>query len=277
MPLPLVLHEIIDQVGARLETTDPVLWIRDEPTQEDLDHVLKEGSEVSPFDPYELRTSVLEDLREGKARLITKSCAVAKVLAIVYPGQVLPWELFGRVFQAFGAAQRARPWRIVWFANPRVRSLPPKNTPASAEHLNGGYAFPCRPETVIIYRYEEAARVLVHELLHAACTDSMDDPVEVRETKTEVWAELFLVAIQARGRPRIASRLWTLQAQWIADQEAVLRTDHATNTPSDYAYRYTVGRREFLETLGIRLPEAGADAREALGGSLRFTTPVLCP
>jgi hypothetical protein len=274
MPLPLVLHEIVEQVGKRLETTDPLVWVRDEPTQEDLDHILKEGSEGSKFDPYELRKTVLEDLREGRARLITKSCAVAKVLAIVYPGQVIPWELFGRIFQTFGAAP-ARAWRIVWFANPTVRALPPQNTPASAEHLNGGYAFPCRPETVIIYRYEEVARVLVHELLHAACTDNMDEPVELRETKTEVWAELFLVAIQARGRPRIASRLWAIQAQWIANQEAVLRIDHATNAPSDYAYRYTVGRREFLETLGIRLPQAGADARAALGRSLRFTSPSL--
>jgi hypothetical protein len=271
MPLPLVLHEIVDQVGKRLEESEPLIWIRDEPTQEDLDHVLKEGTEDSQFDPLRLRAQMIAELQEGRARLVTKSCAVAKVLAIVYPDQVIPWELFGRIFQVFGG----KGWRVVWFANKTTRSLPVQNTPAEPQHVNGGYAYPCRPETIVIYREEEAARVLVHELLHAACTDNMNDPVEVRETKTETWAELFLIAIRARGRPRIAAKLWALQSQWIANQEAVLRIDHATNAPSDYAYRYTVGRREFLESLGIKLPQAGADARAALGGSLRFTHPVL--
>lgn len=269
--LPLVLHEIVEQVGKRLQESEPLVWICDEPTQEDLDHVLKEGTEVSKFDPLGLRAQMIAELQAGRARLVTKSCAVAKVLAVVYPDQKVPWELFGRIFQVFGG----KGWRVVWFANKTQRAFPAQNTPADSQHLNGGYAYPCRPETIVIYREQEAARVLVHELLHAACTDNMNDPVEVRETKTETWAELFLIAIQARGRPRIASRLWALQSQWIANQEAVLRIDHATNAPSDYAYRYTVGRREFLESLGIRLPQAGADARAALGGSLRFTHPAL--
>ena len=273
--MPLLLNELVHQIGNRLTSTKPLVWIRDEPTQEDLDHVLKEGSEYSSFDPLGLRASVLEDLRSGRARLITKSCTVAKILAVVYPGQVIPWDVFGRIFQTFGASH-GKPWRVVWFANPTPRTMPTQNSSPRSEHLNGGYAFPCRPETVIIYRYEEVARVLVHELLHAACTDSMNDSVSLRETKTESWAELFLVAIQARGRPRIAARLWATQAQWIANQETVLRIDHATNAPTDYAYRYTVGRREFLESLGIKLPQAGADARAALQGSLRFTTPALC-
>ena len=271
--LPLVLDEIVSQVAKSLETTERLVWVRDEPIKEDLDHILQEGSQNSEFDPLGLRKSVLEDLRTGRARLITKSCAVAKILAIVYPGQTIPWELFGRIFQTFGTARS--PWRIVWFANPTQRALPPPQTPASPQHLNGGYALPCRPESIIIYRYEEAARVLVHELLHAACTDDMNEPVDVRETKTEVWAELFLTAIKARGRPRIAARLWRAQVQWIANQEAVLQADHGTHSPTDYAYRYTVGRRDFLESLGITLPQAGADARAALGGSLRFTTPLL--
>ena len=271
---PLVLDEIVSQIAKSLETTERLVWVRDEPTKEDLDHILQEGSQTSEFDPFGFRKSVLEDLRADRARLITKSCTVAKVLAIVYPGQTIPWELFGRIFQVFGTA-RNRPWRVVWFANPTVRALPPPQTPASPQHLNGGYALPCRPESIIIYRYEESARVLIHELLHAACTDNMNDPVDVRETKTEVWAELFLTAIQARGRPRMATRLWNAQAQWIANQEAVLRADHGTNAPTDYAYRYTVGRRGFLESLGVKLPQAGTDARTALGGSLRFTSPLL--
>jgi hypothetical protein len=254
----------------------PLAWIADQPTQEDLDHVLKEGSGASEFDPLLLRQTMVQDLRAGRARLITKSCAFAKVLAIVYPDQInrIPWGLFGRIFAAFGRG-RTESWRIVWFANPTPRQLPLAPAPAGPAHLNGGYALPCQPRTVVLYRAEEAARVLIHELLHAACTDNMNDPVEVRETKTEVWAELFLISVLAGGSTRRAARLWNIQAQWIADQEAVLKGDHGVVESAEYAYRYTVGRREFLETLGIRLPAASQDPRAALGGSLRFTAPAL--
>jgi flavin-dependent dehydrogenase len=126
----------------------------------------------------------------------------------------------------------------------------------------------------VIYREEEVARVLIHELLHAACTDNMEDPVELIEAKTETWAELFLVAILANAKPRKALSLWKVQSQWIADQEYILIHNYGIISPSDYAWRYTVGRRKVLEGLGIDLPKA-KPSKQSAELSLRFTNPSL--
>ena len=249
-------------------------WVRDEPTQEDLDHILKE-TDPSPFDS-KLRAEVYNDLKAGKARLVTKRGATAKVLAIVYPDTVIPWATFGKIFQAFGPAKTH--WRLVWFANKKKRTFP-EATQATLSphikptHINGGYAYACQPETIVIYREEEAPRVLVHELLHASCTDDMNQPEEIREVLTESWAELFLIAILA-NTPAKAKKLWAIQSQWIIDQETVLK-GMGVNTRADYAWRYTVGRREVLESLGLRFPPPSQDPAFMLGGSLRFTSSLI--
>jgi hypothetical protein len=265
--------EMLETLVARIDRSH-YEWVRDEPTQEDLDHILKE-TEPSPFDS-KLRAEVYNDLKAGKARLVTKRGPTAKVLAIVYPDTKIPWNTFGKIFQAFGPAKPQ--WRLVWFANKKLRTFPETtqaNLPTHVKpaHINGGYAFACQPETIIIYREEEVERVLVHELLHASCTDDMRQPEEIREVLTESWAELFLIAILS-NTPAKAKKLWAIQAQWIIDQETVLK-GMGVNTPADYAWRYTVGRREVLERLGLRFPPPSQDPAFMLGGSLRFTSSRL--
>jgi hypothetical protein len=266
--------------------TKKYTWVRDEPTEDDLSYILKQGLQTpSAFDPLNLREQVFQDLRAGKAKLVCKVGATAKVLAIVYPDTNIPWELFGRIFSAFGPS-KAETWRVIWFAHPRKREFPQKEPEANALnsslhresikplHVNGGYAYACQPETIVIYREEEAGRVLVHELLHAACTDDMKNPEEVREVLTESWAELFLIAVLAKGSLTKAKKLWRIQAQWIIDQETVLK-EYGVLTPLNYAWRYTVGRREVMERMGLRFPAASTDPMFMLGGSLRFTSPSL--
>jgi hypothetical protein len=278
MPLPLVLKTIHEELKALFKKTVPLVWIRDEPTQEDLDHLMKQGA-TSEFDTSNLKKSMLDDLREGKAKLITKSCAIAKLLIVAYPDQIanIPWKAMANVFRAFGSSPSKKSWRVVWFMNPTKRMMPltPEEEPIGPKHVNGGYTMRCDPSTVVIYREEEVLRVLVHELLHAGCTDSPNHSVEITEVKTESWAELFLIAILCIERPRLLKAAWDTQAQWIADQEEILRNEYGINSPADYAWRYTVGRRFVLEGLGVRLPSAGADPRATVGTSLRFT--AACP
>ena len=286
-------------------------WVRDEPTEDDLTHILKETT-LSPFDPLKLREEVYNDLKAGKAKLVTKRGPTAKILAIVYPDTKIPWATFGKIFQAFGEpfsratsgepfsratsgeplsratsgqpAKGQKQWRLVWFANKKQRTFP-ERAPTAANltpthslrveplHINGGYAYACQPETIVIYREEEAARVLVHELLHASCTDNMNQPEEIREVLTESWAEVFLIAILS-STPAKAKKLWASQAQWIVDQETVLK-GYGVTSPADYAWRYTVGRRGVLEGLGLRFPRPSQDPAFMIGGSLRFTSPAL--
>lgn len=280
-------------------------WVRDEPTAEDLEHIKREGNSPSQFDPLGLRKQMTDDLASGKAVLKTKSGPFAKVLAVVYPETQIPWKTLGQIFSAFGEPPNQKAfgspsgdkgkgkgkgkWRVVWFAHPKTRVFPSageatenitrqlKNlqTLVQPQHINGGYAYACAPETIIIYREEEVERVLVHELLHAACTDDMSKPEWMREVLTETWAELFLVGILAQGSMRKAKKLWEIQAQWIADQEAVLTKEFHITKPEHFPWRYTVGRSSVLKGLGIPLPPPSADPRFMLGSSLRFTSSAL--
>jgi hypothetical protein len=275
---------MLETLVARIDRTH-YEWVRDEPTEQDLDHILKELA-PSPFDS-KLREEVYNDLKAGKAKLVTKRGPTAKVLAIVYPDTKIPWTTFGKIFQAFGKPASGKPasgepkqWRLVWFANKKKRTFP-EHTISKANldshsiqpiHINGGYAYACRPE-IIIYREEEVERVLVHELLHASCTDDMKQPEHIREVLTESWAEIFLIAILSTTLAQ-AKKLWAIQAQWIIDQETVLK-GMGVNTQADYAWRYTVGRREVLESLGLRFPPPSHDPAFMLGGSLRFTSSRL--
>lgn len=305
---------VLETIMRRLVTTKkPFEWVRDEPTEDDLRHIQKEGKESpSIYDELDLRGQMIDELRAGKAVLKTwrgsassslgMQGSYAKVLAIVYPDTKIPWATFGKIFTAFGPPREGgAPWRIVWFAHPKKREFPspyadakPFQTPSNItnerppvpqkegqvthvtpKHINGGYAYACAPETIVIYREEEVERVLIHELLHAACTDDMDKPEWLREVLTETWAELFLVAILANGSLRKAKQLWKIQAQWIANQQHVLTTEYGVLTPDSFPWRYTVGRATALQNLGIKLPPPSSQPRADLANSLRFTSPYL--
>lgn len=271
---------MVNEIGQRLQNAEPFTWVIDEPTEDDMNHIIQQGA-PSEFDTLGLRSTMITDLKSKKASIVCKSGPYAKVLAIVYPDTQIPWKMFSAIFQAFGRPKgfgpptrfgppkgvgpptrfgppkgsRPKPWRIVWFANPSPRLVPRNHLQGEApgpEHVNGGYTYPCQPDTVVIYREEEVCRVLIHELLHAACTDDMNKPEEEREALTESWAELFLIAVKANGRLREAARLWRIQSQWIADQEALLSRN--VKGPGDYAWRYTIGRRSVLESWGFTLP-----------------------
>ena len=103
----------------------------------------------------------------------------------------------------------------------------------------------------MIYRKEEALRVLIHELLHATCTDNTGDHLPVMEAKTEAWAEVIYCCVLAHGNLEKALRLWNLQSAWIVAQTKKLIHSHNVNESSDYAWRYTVGKAEYLKSWGL--------------------------
>lgn len=287
--LPVLLDTLVHNVHERIQSQSPFIWVRDEPTEEDLDHIVKESADSDRFDKLRLKSTMMTDLKQGKAVLQCRRGPYAKVLVVTYPEVSLPWALWARIFQAFGPPPAPNKlWRIVWFANLTKREFPSNPsaplTPIvgnhgakeiGPQHVNGGYTQACNPSAVVIYRYEEGSRVLLHELLHAACLDNMNDEEPVREALTETWAELFLIAVQAGGNKKKAQRLWAIQSQWIADQAAVLEGEYGVSTPMDYAWRYTVGRREILNRFHISLPAPSCYPKEALQNSLAFTAPAL--
>lgn len=265
----------------------PLEWKESVCTDDDYKHIIREATEKSPFDPLQLRYTMWSRAQAGNAGVVmrVRECALAKVIVFfdIQEGDPTPWEIWGRIFAAMGAPTASRQpknlkWRVVWFAADSPRLFGPIGTPIGPLHVNGGYAYPCEPSTVIIYRKEEGTRVLLHELLHAGCTDNHAHSTEQKESETETWAEIFLIAILARNSVARAQALWRTQSRWIVRQNARLRLDHGVVGPEQYAWRYTVGREAVFERLGLCIPAGrGGLTSNKSSRSLRFTAPELEP
>lgn len=228
----------------------------------------------SIFDPLKLRLNLWKHTESGTGQILCKSCLFAKVLWIQPSGTSVepPWDEWSRVFQWVGQAPQNMKWTVYWFPAHIKRALPPRGQHVGPQNINGGYCFPCNPLSIVVYRYEEATRVLLHEILHAACTDPPYATLPWKEATTETWAELFLVALCSKGDEVKAKELWKLQSHWIANQNHVLQHVYHVQTTNDYAWRYTLGRAEVLQMLGISLP-VGKDMKT---NSSRLTHPALC-
>ena len=271
----LVFDTILEHVKRKLERSPKVIWIEDKVTEEDIGAVEKAGKDTS-FDPLGLRRNLYEKAKAGKAclsskRLVNqKGILLARVVVCSDHEPVVDWNLWASIFQVFGQCKRGF-WKVVFFPAIEKRRLPPPGKPLGPEHVNGGYAFPGDPSSIVLYREEEAERVLVHELLHACGSDSLFDNIPEMERQTESWAEVFLCAILAKGSVKKGRALWKLQSSWILSQEHVLKEVYNIRGPADYAWRYLGGRRKFLETFGFQFSGPLID----LQGSSRFTNPSL--
>jgi hypothetical protein len=266
--LPLVLQEIVENVKKQYELP-PVRWTDAAPTEEDMAVLEEEALSETPFDKVNLRKDMWKALQTGQAELLCRTCYYGKVLIICMRGADLgiSWSTWGRILQGFAATGV----RICWYANPTKRIRPTPGSAVGPEHVNGGYTIPCEVKAVVIYRLEEATRVLIHEMLHATCTDHDHDALEHKEAKTETWAELFLVAYAAKGNTALAERLWTQQADWISDMNKALVENHGVRSMANYSARYTLGRVEQLQRSGIEIPTA----TRKRSTSSRFTSPKL--
>ena len=155
--MSVVLETIMKRM---VNTKKPFEWVRDDPTEDDLRHIQKEGKESpSIYDELDLRGQMIDELQAGRAVLKTWQGPFAKVLAVVYPDTKIPWATFGKIFTAFGPPREGgAPWRILWFAHPKKREFPSANaegfqsrsnitnertsqvTHVTPKHINGGYA-----------------------------------------------------------------------------------------------------------------------------------------
>lgn len=249
-------------------------WQPDKPNPKELETFQTEAYRDSIFDPLKLRLNLWKHTESGIGQILCKSCHFAKVLWIQPSGTSIepPWDEWSRIFQWVGAAPQGVKWTVYWFPAHIKRILPPEGHEVGPQNINGGYCFPCNPLSIVVYRFEEASRVLLHEILHAACTDPPQATLPWKEATTETWAELFLVALCSKGIESKAKELWKLQSQWIANQNFVMQNLYNVITSNEYAWRYTVGREEVLHRLGIQLPQGF----KTKNNSSRLTHPALC-
>ena len=269
--IPLLLNESLEQVRHVLKTP-PLKWHKVEVTPAHLKEFEREAVEGAQFDRAGLKNGVWNDYKGGKAHAVAYECDIAFVAAILPATSKIPLDVWGRIFQLFGKAASGDKWKVFWFGATAPRKFPADGLPLDPQHLNGGYTTICSTRGIFIYRLEEATRVLIHEMLHAACLDPHDADLPTREATVETWAEVIFVALRAGGRLSAAKRLWTLQTQWVADTNHRAKTRHSVRSKDDYGWRYLNGREHVYQSLGLALPGPSSGH---IPERSRFTHPTL--
>jgi len=244
----LLLKTLTEQVR-NLNKTPTQVWIDDVLIEQDRNILEKESYSDSKFDTLQLRKKLFDSFKQNQAQTVVKKTNNARIVILEEnKNHTYPWELWGRIFQWFGKPTSGSHWQIYLYASDTARTLP-SSGPIGPDNLNGGYTYPCKSDCIVIYRYEEATRVLIHELLHASCTDNHTNPVEVKEAATEVWAELLLVALLGDGDILKTENLWKVQDHHIQDLNYTVSTFYN----NDYGARYTTMRIPVLNSLGMLL------------------------
>lgn len=268
-PLYIELLSIMKAEAAQA----PPKWKESQITPADLQMIDKQ-SDGGAFDVLGLRRQMNEAVADGRAQIFAKESEVGRIITITDETiDPTPHEIWGRLMRIYSSPQK-KP-QILWFASRHIRKFPAKGQPIKPEHINGGYCMACDPSTVVIYRREDATRVLVHELLHGFCTDkplTNTYKVEHLETETEAWAELILAAARDVGiaNPVPLPHALTAQLQWTALQNIRLRREHGVSSPADYGWRYTIGKEEALRALGFPV----APIVQERNISMRLTPPI---
>ena len=232
--LPLVLGELVGHAKRVWGTAGQ--WSDCAAKAEELSAAEKEATTGAQFDRNGLKRAVWDGYKAGSVRLVCKRLgALARVLVFLPADAAEPnWEFWAHVFQWFGPAASKKPWLVTYFAAGKRREFPEAGQDLGPEHVNGGYTTPCSTHGIYIYREEEATRVLIHEMLHAACLDEQGWSIPDREAMIETWAELILIALLSKGSHVKAKRLWVAQSHWISDTN--WKSKHINNTHDEFNY-----------------------------------------
>jgi len=251
------------------------IWNEGPLSQDDFLFLNKECSKPSEFDPHNKRSSMVSKLVKGEVPAITTHCEYGQVVAICEePKQMrdIPWSLWGRIFRIFSEKKpnKAIPFKVFFLANTNLRIFPPGRGTIGPENINGGYTYPCNRETIVIYRAEDATRVLIHELNHACCLDNPNAKIDELEAETEAWAELIYIGLLSEGDKILFNKLLRKQSAWIVKQNREVRKHIHSGNSKEFPWRYTIGKEDVWLRWGIL---DGNTSIVELGNSLRLTVP----
>jgi hypothetical protein len=245
------------------------------------------ASRTSEFDPLRIRQTAWENFKRGSGVECRVFCSeVARVvvffpdLAAIGPGDI-PLGLWSRILEAFGgggggggSSPKKRSIRIYLVASAIPRRFPEDSTKIGPQNINGGYCYPCRESLAIyIFRAEDATRVLIHELLHAFCTDRFEVGLDLVEARTEAWAEMAWCCFLAGGSDELAKKYFSMQIAWILGQSRKIIDYIGAEAAAshEFPWRYTIGREPIVK----RWLQLGANLTvpAKTGKSLRLTSP----
>jgi hypothetical protein len=265
----------------------------------------RECTKIVGFDPKGWRKEMFQRYKRG-GRMEVRECDYGRVV-VLYDNddQTVPWGLWGRILRLYGVNAC-----IYFLAHPALRQFPTSKKSIGPIHINGGYNYPCNAEEVMIYRAEDATRVLIHELQHASCLDSTPEgrgilsrgtretePTpeqrailsrgthhqhdDALEAETEAWAELLYAAVLSQGKRAVFLQLVQDQAAWFIAQNEQVKQH--MKSPTQFPYRYTIAKEAVWRRWGLvkdlRTATMSSQATQSLrlaanaSQSLRLTPP----
>jgi hypothetical protein len=281
--MAILLDRFLEVIQYEYKKKEPIWTSVSKLTSADYTFLEKECRKDSEFDPLNARKIMWDRFQSGKAPCEIKECEYGRVVVIYdreEQKQDLPWGLWGRIVRLYTEKRKSStPFRIYFLASPHLRLFPKRwfNHPHHWEgdiihplHINGGYTYPCNHETIMIYRAEDATRVLLHELMHSCCLDKVELGIDQVEAETEAWAELVYAGFLSKGRRGLFRTLVIHQSDWMQVQNRVVEIH--TKKPKDFPWRYTIGKEEVWARWGILHPFPSVPLPQA-EMSLRLTYP----
>lgn len=236
-------------------------WKSSKLTQQDKEFIEKESQTKSNFDKENVVNTMWNEYKNTQSIQCTvRESQHGRVIFFHKQNTELneiPWELWGRIFRACSSTKptstpisTSHPTiltipTVYLFGSEAKRYFPPPNQKITEKNINGGYTYPCNLSTIVIYRKEDATRVLIHELLHAYCTDAPHNrnDVNIMEAETEAWAELFYCIFLSRGNNHVARLNIRKQAEWMTHQNKNVER-YINKSQREFPWRYTIGKEE---------------------------------
>lgn len=269
-----LLDVVLDSVVADFKLAEPE-WGMAIAKKDELAFLDKECNTDSVFDPNNTRKLLYMSMINGGAHIIVNRCEYGRVIAIFDNAEQVkevPWGLWGRILRMYSEKADVL-FKVYFLANTHVREFPLGGRPIKPENINGGYTYRCDKETIVIYRAEDATRVLIHELQHACCLDKDNVGLDIMEAETEAWAELLYVALLSEGNRFIFRDLLREQSEWMVKQNNKVRKHMKHPYSMEFPWRYTIGKEDVWRRWNILDYEEGDAGHVRVGTSLRLTRP----
>ena len=277
-------HPLIQSLVALVAAAPkPKPWTAAPLTEQTLTVLKRECETPSEFDQIFSRKHFWALYKAGQIEPVVRTTVGGTLVALLHDKEQLneiPWTLWSTILQLYKRPD-GQPYTIYFCAHPALRTFPTKKHPVTPLNINGGYAYPCDSTCVFIYRAEDATRVLIHELFHAACSDDPHKSLDDREAETEAWAELVWCGLMGGGDLKKTAAAVVDQASWIHHQNRQLQEDgHMKHTgqvvgavsPNPFPWRSTVGKELIWARWGLATTaDTSNDKCEEHSHSLRLT------
>lgn len=227
-------------------------WKLSKLTQQDTEFIEKESRVKSNFDKENVVHNMWNQYKKSHSSIQCTACETKHGRVVFFHKtqaelKEVPWELWARIFRACSSTAQHPPTipTVYFFGSEAKRYFPPPHQKITEKNINGGYTYPCNLSTIVIYRKEDATRVLIHELLHAYCTDAPHNrnDVNTMEAETEAWAELFYCIFLSRGNNHVARLNIRKQAEWMSHQNKMVEK-YINKSQKEFPWRYTIGKEE---------------------------------